>query len=106
MSLDEIFDKMHHETVEHLKEYTPDKNPSVLPLVPEKCLFCGEKWKGGVQVPGKPFPRVGRRVFYDCGSSLSVWCDLGDGAVHLLAKNCNKANDCDKSLRQTFLGES
>ncbi len=62
--------------------------PSVLPLVPEGCLFCGTPWKGGCQVPGKAFPAVGLRVFYGCGSSLSVWCDHGDGAVHLLAKNC------------------
>jgi len=66
--------------------------PSVLPIVPEGCLFCGSSWKGGCQVPGKPFPKVGLRVFYGCGSSLSVWCDLGEGSVHLLAKNCYERN--------------
>lgn len=40
--------------------------------VPEKCLICNSKWIGGCQIPGYPFPKKGRRVFYECGASISV----------------------------------
>lgn len=40
--------------------------------VPEKCLICNSKWIGGCQIPGQPFPKKGRRVFYECGSSISI----------------------------------
>ena len=82
----------HKEVIKQLEGRENDP-PSVLPIVPEGCLFCGSAWKGGCQVPGKTFPKVGLRVFYCCGSSLSVWCDLGDGSVHLLAKNCMEKNN-------------
>lgn len=75
-----------------LENLVPEGDGSVLPLVPEACLFCGAAYKGGCEVPGKPFPKVGVRVFYECGASISVWCDLGDGAVHLLTKNCTRTN--------------
>lgn len=40
--------------------------------VPEYCLICGSKWKGGSQLPNKPFRDIGQRVFYECGASMSI----------------------------------
>lgn len=57
------------------------------PKVPNQCMMCGAEWMGGHQVPGLPM-KAGLRVFYRCGSSLSVWKDLGNGAYQLLLKNC------------------
>lgn len=68
------------------------------PCVPEKCLACGADWSGGHQLPGKPM-KVGLRVFYRCGASLSAspagynWPEpydpaAYDGAWRLLFKNC------------------
>ena len=47
-------------------------------MVPEKCLLCSAPWKGGSQVPGSPFPKVGARVHYECGSILRVSKDLDE----------------------------
>lgn len=66
--------------------------PSVLPLVPEYCLFCNAPYLGGCQVPGQPFPKIGPRVFYRCLSSLCVRQDNGEGSVFLHAKNCSAKN--------------
>ncbi len=60
------------------------------PKVPEGCLHCGSKWIGGHARP-KDTMTPGLRVFYDCGASLSIKEDLGDGAYVLLFKNCRAA---------------
>ena len=72
---------------EALKNHCRPK--SILPLVPETCLICGTgTWRGGCQIPGKPFPRTGLRTFYSCGASISVKNDSGEGDYLILAKNC------------------
>ncbi len=38
---------------------------------PEKCLVCGADWNGGSVKPGEPMGE-GKRVFYECGASMSV----------------------------------
>ena len=57
-------------------------------LVPEHCLFCGANWNGGHEIPGKEM-KVGLRVFYECGASLSIKEEFPEGCF-LLTKNCNK----------------
>lgn len=57
-------------------------------LVPEKCLICGSKWRGGAQVPGEKLkPKV--RVFYNCGASLSYKSTF-EGCYQILISNCSK----------------
>ena len=58
-------------------------------IVPAKCLICGAEWRGGHQLPNKPM-KVGLRVFYDCGASLSIKKEsmIEDGCYILLLKNC------------------
>lgn len=46
------------------------------PLVPSNCPICGSEWYGGCQIPDAPFPKVGVRTFYRCGSKVSVNQDL------------------------------
>lgn len=76
------------------------EHQSPFPLIPETCLICGGPWIGGCERPGHRFPKAGLRVFYGCGSSLSI-IDRGkeladhedhmdDGYCYFLRlKNCN-----------------
>jgi len=60
------------------------------PTVPEKCMMCGAPYKGGHARPGDHM-KMGLRVFYDCGASISIFKDCShpeDGCFHLLTKNC------------------
>lgn len=54
--------------------------------VPERCLICGSEWVGGHQVPNEPMTH-GLRVFYNCGSSMSMR-EGSLGAFNILLKNC------------------
>ena len=56
--------------------------------VPSGCLFCGAPWVDGSQVPGKKM-KVGLRVFYKCGASLSV-TNNDWGSNSIITKNCIK----------------
>ena len=56
--------------------------------VPKTCMVCDADWVGGCAEPGDEFPDVGLRVFYDCGASISIGENLGDGAYLVLVKNC------------------
>ena len=47
-----------------------------MPRVSDGCPICGAAWRGGCQVPGKPFLKLGARVFYECGGTVSVKEDL------------------------------
>ena len=47
----------------------------------DKCPVCGSEWIGGSCLPGEDMPE-GRRVFYDCGMSVSIT----NGCI--LMKNC------------------
>lgn len=76
------------------KEENIDTCPITNQTVPEKSLCCGSAWIGGHQLPGR-LMKLGLRVFYKCGASLSVHDDLGDGAYFLLSKNC-----CDKEEQE------
>lgn len=64
----------------------------MIPRVPATCLACGAAWTGGAGKPGDKM-RFGRRVFYECGASLSIAGDADEqnileGAYLLLFKNC------------------
>ena len=54
--------------------------------VPKLCLECGSAYVGGHEVPGKDM-KVGLRVFYHCGASMSCKI-LDDGVYQILFKNC------------------
>lgn len=60
--------------------------PFLLPRVPEHCLVCGAEWRAGCQVPGERFPKLGLRVFYVCGSTLSVASRVGELELQELAQ--------------------
>lgn len=73
---------------------------SPLPIIQDKCLICGAPWKGGCGKPGDRYPKLGLRVFYDCGASMSVVDRakellgheeyVDDGYCYFLRlKNCN-----------------
>lgn len=65
-------------------------------MVPHKSLCCGSDYMGGHEVPGKPM-KLGLRVFYRCGASLSVHHSAGfDRAWLLLSKNCLKGLENEK----------
>ncbi len=65
------------------------------PRVPATCLSCGAAWtptpdwKGDYVLPEQK-TKVGLRVWYDCGASLSIKADLGDGAYTRLFKDCGE----------------
>ena len=76
---------------------------SLLPRIPETCIICGASWKGGCERSGHRFPKLGVRVFYDCGASMSLidrakeWADhenyVEDGYCYFIRfKNCNSRN--------------
>lgn len=75
-----------------LQGYQEKNEEEVQVRVPPVCLCCGSKWKGGSQVPLDKF-RVGLRVFYYCGASLSVARYMGTGCYMLRFKNC-KCGEC------------
>ena len=63
-------------------------------VVPDTCLCCGADYLGGHALPGKEM-KEGLRVFYKCGSRLSIIKELSkpeEGLYILRFKNCN----CDK----------
>jgi hypothetical protein len=91
--MNDLMDRMKPESLVKEIEGVTESMPSILPIITEGCPFCESKWKGGCERPGNRFTGVGRRVFYECGCSVSIWCDLGNGSVHILAKNCLKLND-------------
>lgn len=64
-----------------------ERMTSLAPLVPASCMICGAKWIGGHERPGHRM-KVGLRVFYECGASLSIKEGFFEGAFHLLLKNC------------------
>ena len=54
---------------------------------PEFCLICGKgSWRGGHCGVGDEM-KDGLRIFFSCGSSMSVE-NLSDGAYSILVKNC------------------
>lgn len=55
-------------------------------LVPPTCLRCGSKWIGGSEVPGKAM-KFQARVFYECGTNMSItrWSSSG---CSILLTNC------------------
>ena len=59
--------------------------------VPKYCLYCGAGWKGGHQVPGS-IMKLGLRVFYFCGASLSI-TEQTEDYCRLLFKNCGKQEE-------------
>jgi hypothetical protein len=54
--------------------------------VPEKCLICGAEYRGGHALPNEKM-EFGKRVFYDCGASMSVNA-LDENTYQILYKNC------------------
>lgn len=66
------------------------------PLVPEYCPICQAKYVGGHAAAGTRM-KIGLRVFYDCGASLSIKKgDVEEGVYHLLLKNCW----CDENVKE------
>ncbi len=65
------------------------KYPKTWIRTPDTCLACGAVYSGGSALVDARM-KVGLRVFYRCGASLSVREDLGDGAYLLLFKNCSE----------------
>jgi hypothetical protein len=62
----------------------------VTPKVPERCLVCDSPYLGGHAKPGDNM-KVGLRVFFKCGASMSISeskLDPPHNSFHILYKNC------------------
>lgn len=59
--------------------------------VPKFCLCCGSSWSGGCACPGEEMEE-GRRVFFECGASMS-YQKIGENSYSILFKNCQETKD-------------
>lgn len=64
------------------------------PLVPDGCPFCRAPDRGGWREPGMPM-LAGRPTYYQCGASIWIFHDFGDGTVQMIAKGCSREWDDD-----------
>lgn len=57
-------------------------------MTPAKCLICGADWSGGAARPDE-YLEPGKRVFFECGASLSYRMQ-NPGVYQILTKNCER----------------
>lgn len=70
------------------------------PIVPAKCLICEAPLSAGHQPLSGNRMRLGLRMFYKCGASISV-TSANDGCFQLLIKNCHCEHNAKLERDQT-----